>query len=95
MRIQQPSLAALTLLLVSLASVNADSSSIHDGVPTAQLLSQADGLLSRGKGADALELYGVAVERDSASYVSRVGADTRSTWNTRREARLPLSDGHY
>jgi hypothetical protein len=63
---------SLVVLIPLLLGVAAAAESVHDGVPTAQLLSQADSLLSSGKGADALELYGVAVERDSGSYVSRI-----------------------
>jgi hypothetical protein len=61
------------LIALTAASASASSQQPDDhlaDLPTSQLLAKADGLLSSGKGGDALELYNVLVERDSSSYVS-------------------------
>lgn len=66
----QAHLPPLLLLLLAALSVLVRGELDEEQLPTAQLLSRADGLLSSGKGADALQLYSVAVDRDPASYVS-------------------------
>lgn len=68
-----PVLVTLYCLASSSSSVLAtEQQDINTDIPTAQLLSKADIFLASGKGADALELYDIAVGKDKSSYVSGV-----------------------